>query len=586
MSMLMNKFESSTATDSTAANSAPSATATATASSPYVKPTPTKTKSSKSLFKGSSSSSGEFNVRHRPYLRKLIDPTGASSDANLSVKSIFVFERETVRSSSGVEWDTPIRIKHVATNKFVYVNTVPETGDDGRTIYRTGMTNDPNLRKQTYFYLTPTDNQGRYVPKANVSLRLEHRVEDKVLHMTSGVKSKDADKNILEIKSFDMFFSTTKGDNDAFLLYPLERTTKFATIMSSIMSVLQPLGEFANRVRRCDKIRRHDIKRTELALASVIYLSDLFFDKKEYERKRQSPTYDPLDAKKFSNASSPLFQNIAREIKLLDVLFSVATACSYVPGLSMVFDESTQKFVDTAFTQIADTTKMAWHALQQCFKGNPMSENYFAAQPGWINPGIISQIADPVGAAVAFEKLISENANLLENCVDESIIKAFMNLIIERGPQQRLIKFFSSICTCQGSAIISNQETCLSQLWLNDLNNKKILFQVYEAETEAASSKLSLNSKASDIPSDFLGKSCMEQGLKEVRVSWQNMPTMRDIKIRDRHNCSLSQFTAQLSDEMMGLPLSQLTSSNKKVRRARTFLRVCDTFCSHHHSRS
>jgi len=220
---------------------------------------PTKSKSTKSLF--GKSSKGITEKKHRPYLRKLVDPSAPSSDENISAKSVFVFERDTNKHSAGVEWETPIRIRHVATNKFLYVQTSPETGNDGRTIYRTGMTNDPSLRQQTYFFLTPTDNQGRHVPKANVSLCLEHHVGNKVLHMTSGVKRKDEDKNIIEIKSFDMFFSQTKGDNDAFLLFPMEKSSKFATILSTIMSVLKPLNEFANRVKRCDKIRRSDIKR-------------------------------------------------------------------------------------------------------------------------------------------------------------------------------------------------------------------------------------------------------------------------------------------------------------------------------------
>ena len=326
--------------------------------------------------------------------------------------------------------------------------------------------------------------------------------------------------------------------------------------------------------------------RSEWALATIIYSSDLFFDKKEYEKMMADSTFDPLDAKKFTNASSPLFQNIAREVKLLDALFAVATAPSYVPGLTLCFDEATQRFEDSAFAQISNTTKMAWHALQQCFKSNHTSENYFASQPGWINPGIIQQIADPVGAAIAFEKLISENAKLLEDCVDESIINAFMSLIMERGPQARLMNFFSSICTCQGRAIISNQETCLSQLWLNDVNNKKILFQVYQSEKDTGA-QLPLDAEQKDVPATFLGKSDMQAGFKEVRVSWQNMPTMQDLKIRDRLNCPLSQFCTQLSDENMIFPLSQLSPPNKKLRQVGLyFVAQVDMFANMCYGRS
>jgi hypothetical protein len=69
----------------------------------------------------------------------------------------------------------------------------------------------------------------------------------------------------------------------------------------------------------------------------------------------------------------------------------------------------------------------------------------------------VDQIAQPVGAALAFGTLISTNRDLLEKHVDREVILAFINLIKQHGPQSRLMEFFSRICTCEGKSIKSNQ---------------------------------------------------------------------------------------------------------------------------------
>jgi hypothetical protein len=146
----------------------------------------------------------------------------------------------------------------------------------------------------------------------------------------------------------------------------------------------------------------------------------------------------------FLNASSVVFQEIARDAKLMDTVFAVATAPS-ATSMNMTFDETAQKFVDPAFATISMCVKLAWRFMEKLFQNNEDNEGYFADQNGWINPGLVNQIADPVGAAIAFGTLISSNKALLEKYVDKSVIQAFIRLIKERGPQARLMDFFSQV---------------------------------------------------------------------------------------------------------------------------------------------
>ena len=72
-------------------------------------------------------SSGDVKIRrHRPYLRKVVDQTTPFGDANKSAKAVFVFERETRNFSWPVTWETPVRIRHLATDKYLYVSPTAE----------------------------------------------------------------------------------------------------------------------------------------------------------------------------------------------------------------------------------------------------------------------------------------------------------------------------------------------------------------------------------------------------------------------------------------------------------------------------
>ena len=208
------------------------------------------------------------------------------------------------------------------------------------------------------------------------------------------------------------------------------------------MSLLKPLRSFRERMAGKSNpdevhIRRTDIQRTSAALADVVFMADSFYDKSEYNVRKSKKVYKPANALKHDAPSSPIFQNIARHLKLMDATFDVATSPRAIHAegtaaadqLSFEVDASNGKFVDKAFEQISVIIKLAWKALEMLFGNNRVSEEYFAQQEGWMNPGIMDQIAYPVGAAAAFNKLISDNKVLLENKVDIKIIDKFIELI-------------------------------------------------------------------------------------------------------------------------------------------------------------
>jgi len=230
-----------------------------------------------------SASCNSAKTDHLPYLRKIKDafPT---ADENMSIKSIFTFEYNTKKSSQAVEWGASVKIRHLATNKYVCVNPKPNKG-----VYQTTLTskeNDPSSN----FNLIATDVQGKHLPSTQVSMRLEHTFVDKkhgskTVHMSSSCKPKWTNKAKIEQKSFDIVFLSHRGDNDAFVLMPLPKTVPFSDKISSVLSLIPTAKWFAARMASQNLIRRTDIAKMETLLSKLVYLSDHFYNKDDYEER-------------------------------------------------------------------------------------------------------------------------------------------------------------------------------------------------------------------------------------------------------------------------------------------------------------
>ncbi|GMH84979.1 hypothetical protein TL16_g10085 [Triparma laevis f. inornata] len=209
-------------------------------------------------------------------------------------------------------------------------------------------------------------------------------------------------------------------------------------------SVTAQVEKSCELIRNEITIRRADVVRTSTAIASIIYMADMYYDREEFDKRSHMRSYKPVNALKFNNSSNPQFQSIAIAVKLMDALFDVASSPSAAndavlrhPGsskrgssaaFSLQEDEVTGAFKDKEFNKISEVIRLAWHGLTSLFKGNRTSELYFADQPGWINPGVTNQIADPIGAAVAFNKLITCNKELHQRINRYEIYEVYLEL--------------------------------------------------------------------------------------------------------------------------------------------------------------
>jgi hypothetical protein len=149
---------------------------------------------------------------------------------------------------------------------------------------------------------------------------------------------------------------------------------------------------------------------------------------------------------------------------------------------------------------------------------------------------------------------------LLEEEVDETIIQAFMSLIANHGPEERLMNFFASICTVQSNPIKSNQEECLNLLFLDKDNYGSMFLHTFEDPSPGVKRVPWKLSKFSDeYPEEFLGKSVLDDGgFKPVMVSWASMKSMKgranggnllthDFVIDGEQVCEVTEFCKYVS---------------------------------------
>ncbi|GMH53038.1 hypothetical protein TrLO_g6616 [Triparma laevis f. longispina] len=487
-----------------------------------------------------------------PYMRLNTDET----NYDVSVKSMWVIEHLDYTSSSAIEWGVEVRIRHAITNMYLSVNSQPSLAGAPRRrassvgegmavsgtpvnvyqekIYDCEMVDSSDLSPSSIFRLVPTDSQGEEIPKHHVSFRLEHNdaVTGATLYITSATKTKYEGHPIYQQKSLDMKFSNHKGDNDAFLLMPFEvkHVVKKVDELRALTPYLSWFTESrVQRISSVQDLRLEDIKKCERVVKGVI---TSIIDSKDGDDDGHE------DDHKSDPECSEVSQTFARDLKVMDMVFIIATLPATFK-LDTSYDQQSLAWLDHDFNRVANLVSLCWRALQTMFFNNRESENYFARKEGWIFK-TISLISDPIGAAVAFSKLISNNATLVEEYVSHDTIEEFKTLIMAKGFQSRLLEFFVSICTCNGKAIISNQEAVLSQVWLKPQDREQVLFAIKTDDDMTKATQW--QSLDNSYPDDFLGKECVASGFKRVLVDWSKVTQLSDFFVNGKQSCSVEEL--------------------------------------------
>ena len=251
-------------------------------------------------------------------------------------------------------------------------------------------------------------------------------------------------------------------------------------------------------------------------------------------------------------------QHTSRELKLLDSLFpmlQVPVNCGMklsklLPDVArchaLCFKAIMQTVNDNRRSEIYFATHTCDVAWQPSSRPSSRAQQAGASQPApgalvstnWVN-ATIAQVGDVAAAAECLNKILSNNRTLLDKYVDDRTIDKFIDLIGNQGPHKRFMAFFQAICSCGGKQIISNQELCLTRLFLEVEQRKRLMLTTRCDEPSGALPPLALPLPfgekqqwhslsdaalpAGEAPDhgEFIGKEQWLRGFAPVFVKWE-----------------------------------------------------------------
>ena len=258
------------------------------------------------------------------------------------------------------------------------------------------------------------------------------------------------------------------------------------------------------------------------------------------------------------------WQDFARDGRVIDALFDMASAPTRAAakraynatagfasklvaaaGPTSVAHDAAAAAVNKVLSSLVPGAKhvqaVVFKALQHLVADNRRSEVYFAtskipeSEGGvlWVDAAI-RQVGVVVEAAGFVNTLLSNNARLLDELVSEATLGNFVALIRSEGPYERYLAFFKSICSCNQSQILSNQELCLRKLYLDRTARRQLLFSCAQMAPPPAAPGASWLRRVAHarmpwpashhsnlpIPSSFLGKDQFDAGFEHTCLSW------------------------------------------------------------------
>ena len=503
-------------------------------------------------YVGKSAKATELNKIKRPYLRRTWNEDPADK-VNMSSKQMFAFETPSRGEGGILEWSSKVRIRHLATNKYLAVDTTNKWKDANGGEHFSVMLVDDNqtmMDESSIFGINeiriqPTDkvvldDQSMRI-FADVYDKSGYAVTEKVrvwlhsprlpktqagkLHYNDAPRKSGIPGQVPESFALSFIVSEAASPSDAFDIFPCEKL--------EVENVFKCLGYKAI----CDLYALMLDSNKPPFGSDIPNPPDDTRCKNVLEMLRQACIFvtnvgdDDIgkDAMGTDGSSTKDEQQIARECKLMDKLFPMSQENDEPFGYNL-------KKMHPNYMYIHNTV---FHVLKQVIQDSRRNEVYFAGQKTatgklWVN-AVIEQVGDITTAAELLNMLLSNNTMLLDQHVNKDTVQKFIDLIGKDGPHKRFMSFFQAICSCNGSQIISNQELVLNAIVNNVDNQGALMLSMFAAEPPEGQMKMPFKSLSDDTAEaatgvrpkhgKFLGKefhtdSGPHAGFDQVYISW------------------------------------------------------------------
>ena len=157
-----------------------------------------------------------------------------------------------------------------------------------------------------------------------------------------------------------------------------------------------------------------------------------------------------------------------RETRLVDLLID----CLIYPFETNMFnyDELSSSHAITRICQLI------YRILKHTVKDNNQNKNYVAQ---WIDlffkQAMVTTDKNTFYAELTITELLTNNKQLLDTQIEESTIKSLIDLCLKQPKHERFLKMLSTLCQCDGEAIVSNQDGIYDAVLKNEKDRNGML---------------------------------------------------------------------------------------------------------------
>lgn len=155
-------------------------------------------------------------------------------------------------------------------------------------------------------------------------------------------------------------------------------------------------------------------------------------------------------------------QKYFRELRIIDLLVDI---------LIYEFEGDTSPFNLDNITQRSPITRICqliYRILKMCAKDNELNKFYVAQ---WIShffdQSMSTQEENDINSEATITELLNNNKTLLDKQINTATIRNIVKICSDSQKNDRFIVLLSSLCSCNGEAILSNQDD-ICELLLED----------------------------------------------------------------------------------------------------------------------
>ena len=336
-------------------------------------------------------------------------------------------------------------------------------------------------------------------------------------------------------KSFRVVFRSERDAGCSLKVHPISEEQTAA--LNKAKSFIPPLRYYARKLA--------DASKPWLAKDEAIVVIDLLLSAIQFATKSKLPKETAEDwmrllietespntfVEMFSGVPNPSHQKLLRDCKILDFVFDLSLA-PYVHAFPKSPWDAPKRMQPIVAVQ-----RLCQIALQRIIREQPESEFYFSRRlavkrthPEGVETAVLAgaeklghlashataheiraqnvlhkfgsgktggqwrlgrwtdilldQLEHPHGAAVTLAELVTYNEELMRGFVSPRLIQKFIDQIQTKGPEPRLLRFFTNICTVKNQPITANQELVLRMLWMHKLNHQRSLLDIVTIPSE------------------------------------------------------------------------------------------------------